>query len=191
MFKDKLRELRINKGLTQEELAEKIFVSRSAICKWELGNGIPSQANVDALCDFFDIKEEWLLDREDLKRCIANFININTKINLTSLIGIFLSIALFLLTFVGYIETMYASPNGDAAIMPMIITSIAFLLKLKIIPFLLIYFLLLVISIINLVKITREDYKKGLLILNLLLIIISVLIFIISYVIAINTFINL
>lgn len=191
MFKDKLRELRINKGLTQEELAEKIFVSRSAICKWELGNGIPSQANVDALCDFFDIKEEWLLDREDLKRCIANFNNINTKINLTSLIGIFLSIALFLLTFVGYIETMYASPNGDAAIMPMIITSIAFLLKLKIIPFLLIYFLLLVISIINLVKITREDYKKGLLTLNLLLIIISVLIFIISYVIAINTFINL
>ncbi len=48
MFKDKLKELRMNKNLSQYELAEKIFVSRSTIAKWENGNGIPSDANLEA-----------------------------------------------------------------------------------------------------------------------------------------------
>lgn len=70
MFKDKLRMLRENANLTQKELGEKIFASRSAVSKWELGNGIPSDINIDALCKLFGVTEEWLLDREDLK-CIA------------------------------------------------------------------------------------------------------------------------
>lgn len=70
MFKDKLRMLRENANLTQKELGEKIFASRSAVSKWELGNGIPSDINIDALCKLFSVTEEWLLDREDLK-CIA------------------------------------------------------------------------------------------------------------------------
>ena len=190
MFKDRLRELRVSKGLTQEELAEKIFVSRSAICKWELGNGIPNQLNVDVLCDFFNVKEDWLLDREDLKQCIANFYNINVKINVVSIIGMLFSVILFLLSFMGYIETTYSAPNGGAAIAPMIITSIAILFKLKIIPFLLTYFLLLVVSIINLAKIIENAYKRKLLIINLILIFISIFAFIVSYVVAINTLIN-
>lgn len=67
MFKDKLRMLRENANLTQKELGEKIFASRSAVSKWELGNGIPSDINIDALCKLFGVTEEWLLDREDLK----------------------------------------------------------------------------------------------------------------------------
>ena len=42
MFKDKLKELREKEGLSQQGLADKLFVSRSAIAKWENGNGIPS-----------------------------------------------------------------------------------------------------------------------------------------------------
>ena len=55
MFKDKLRMLRENANLTQKELGEKIFASRSAVSKWELGNGIPSDINIDALCKFFSV----------------------------------------------------------------------------------------------------------------------------------------
>ena len=51
MFKDKLRQLRKDNNLTQEALANVICVSRSAINKWEQGNGIPSDVNLKSLCN--------------------------------------------------------------------------------------------------------------------------------------------
>ena len=41
-FHEKLRQLRLQKGLTQEALAQSLFVSRTAISKWESGRGCPS-----------------------------------------------------------------------------------------------------------------------------------------------------
>ena len=70
MFKDRLKELRTKKGLSQQELADKIYVSRSAVNKWEMGNGVPSDTNLEALCEFFEVDEEWLFDRDDLKNSI-------------------------------------------------------------------------------------------------------------------------
>jgi len=40
-FNEKLQQLRKEKGLTQEQLAEELFVSRTAISKWESGRGYP------------------------------------------------------------------------------------------------------------------------------------------------------
>lgn len=60
MLKDKLKELREKKGLSQQELADKLFVSRSAVAKWENGNGIPSEVNLDAICKFLTLmKKAW------------------------------------------------------------------------------------------------------------------------------------
>lgn len=56
-FKDKLKELRRARGLTQKELGEKIFVSRSAVAKWENGLGLPSLASYEALLLFFEVSE--------------------------------------------------------------------------------------------------------------------------------------
>lgn len=72
MFKEKLRELRLKQGLTQQELADKLFVSRSAIARWENGKGIPSDINLEGICKYFDIDEESLLDKNDLKEVIKN-----------------------------------------------------------------------------------------------------------------------
>ena len=70
MFKDNLKNLREQKNLSQQQLADIIFVSRSAIAKWENGNGVPSNVNLKAICEYFGVEEEWLLDRDELKETI-------------------------------------------------------------------------------------------------------------------------
>lgn len=56
-FKDKIKALRRERNLTQKELGEEIFVSRSAVAKWENGLGLPSRASYEALLDFFGVSE--------------------------------------------------------------------------------------------------------------------------------------
>lgn len=186
MFKDKLKELREKAGLSQYELASKLFVSRSAIAKWENGNGIPSDVNLEAICKFFDIDEEWLVDRKDLKNHIKQIDNINKKINTTSIIGIIVSLGLFIFSCLGILQTELKSVNGNATLMPMIVTSIANILEQKIIIFFLVYFLTFSISILNIIKIVKEEYKNKLLYGNIVSIFISLFAYIISYVIASN-----
>lgn len=65
-FSEKLSQLRKNKGLTQEELAEALYVSRTAVSKWESGRGYP---NIDSLKDiskFFSVSIDDLLSGEKL-----------------------------------------------------------------------------------------------------------------------------
>ena len=54
---EKLQELRKEKGLTQEELAEALFVSRTAISKWESGRGVPNIESLKAISKFFSVKK--------------------------------------------------------------------------------------------------------------------------------------
>ena len=59
-FNEKLKELRLKKGISQTELAEKIFVSRSAVAKWENGLGLPSDDSLNQLAEFFEVEREEL-----------------------------------------------------------------------------------------------------------------------------------
>ena len=54
-FHEKLQELRKQKNLTQEELSEILFVSRTAISKWESGRGYLSIDSLKAIADFFGV----------------------------------------------------------------------------------------------------------------------------------------
>lgn len=65
-FHEKLQELRKNKGLTQEELAEALYVSRTAISKWESGRGYPSIDSLKQLSAYFSISIDDLLSGEKL-----------------------------------------------------------------------------------------------------------------------------
>lgn len=65
MFKEKLKELRMKENLTQAELAERIFVSRSAVAKWEQGRGLPSLESLELLCKTFNVSEDELLDKRE------------------------------------------------------------------------------------------------------------------------------
>ena len=65
-FYEKLQELRKSRGLTQEELAEALFVSRTAISKWESGRGYPSIDSLKEISRFFSVSIDELLTGEKL-----------------------------------------------------------------------------------------------------------------------------
>lgn len=53
MFQDKLKDLRKEKGITQNELAKEIFVSRSLIAKFETGTVFPSREILEKIAFIF------------------------------------------------------------------------------------------------------------------------------------------
>lgn len=65
-FNKKLLELRKQKGLTQEELASALFVSRTAISKWESGRGYPSIDSLKEISRFFGITIDELLSSDEV-----------------------------------------------------------------------------------------------------------------------------
>ena len=65
-FNEKLQELRKRKGLTQEELAEKLYVSRTAISKWESGRGYPNIESLKAIAKFFSVTVDELLSTDEI-----------------------------------------------------------------------------------------------------------------------------
>lgn len=65
-FNEKLQELRKNKGLTQEELAEALYVSRTAVSKWESGRGYPNIDSLKEISRFFSVTVDDLLSGEKL-----------------------------------------------------------------------------------------------------------------------------
>ena len=65
-FNEKLQDLRKQKGLTQEQLAEALYVSRTAISKWESGRGYPNIDSLKAIADYFDVSIDDLLSGEEI-----------------------------------------------------------------------------------------------------------------------------
>ena len=59
--KDIISELRIKNGLTQEQLAEKVFVTRQAVSRWETGDTVPNTETLKLLSKLFDVSINTLL----------------------------------------------------------------------------------------------------------------------------------
>lgn len=65
-FSEKLTRLRKAKGMSQEELAEKLEISRQAVSRWELGATMPDAGNLLQLSDLFQVSTDYLLrDRQE------------------------------------------------------------------------------------------------------------------------------
>lgn len=67
-FSEKLKEIRKDKGLSQEQLAEKIGVSRQAITKWETGKGLPDVENMVIIAGIFKTTLDELLRDSAIKQ---------------------------------------------------------------------------------------------------------------------------
>ena len=66
-FGEKLKKLRSDNELTQDELAEKIFVTRTAISKWETDKGYPSIDSLKQLSNLFGVSIDELISDADVE----------------------------------------------------------------------------------------------------------------------------
>ena len=66
MLADKLSSLRKSRGLTQEELASELFISRSMIAKYETGKAYPTNEILQKIADYFEISINELVQREEI-----------------------------------------------------------------------------------------------------------------------------
>lgn len=76
---EKIKEARQQFGWSQEELAEKLFVSRAAVAKWETDGGIPDVANLKMISALLQVSLDYLLDNNatEIKYTAREAININ------------------------------------------------------------------------------------------------------------------
>ncbi len=99
-FNEKLKELRLKKGISQAELAEKIFVSRSAVAKWENGLGLPSEESFKLLADFFGVQVDELYSDKTTESVIVSK---NVTISKSRKLIVIISVACLLIIIIALI----------------------------------------------------------------------------------------
>lgn len=67
MFAKRLKELRMRKGLTQIQFAEKFNISSGTIAMWETGKRAPDKDTIVRLAQFFDVSTDYLLGNDKEK----------------------------------------------------------------------------------------------------------------------------
>ena len=102
-FNEKLQKLRTNENLTQEELAEKLYVSRAAISKWESGRGYPSIDSLKAIAKYFHVTIDELIGSEEIVDLAEQDMKSSNKIYTALICGILdcLTLLLFFLPVFG------------------------------------------------------------------------------------------
>ena len=101
-FSEKLQELRKSRSMTQEELAEALFVSRTAISKWESGRGYPSIDSLKEISRFFSVTIDELICSDEMitvaendkKEFVSKYISL-----ICNVLDILLAILLFIPAF--------------------------------------------------------------------------------------------
>ena len=102
----KLKDARLNAGMTQEQVAEKIMVSRQTVSNWETGKSLPDIISIINMSDLYQISLDELLKgdrkmKEKLKKDIENA-NDNKRLILTTALMVLFVVVVYLLSiFIG------------------------------------------------------------------------------------------
>ncbi|MBP5385111.1 MAG: helix-turn-helix transcriptional regulator [Lachnospiraceae bacterium] len=114
-FGEKLQELRKNRTMTQEELAEALFVSRTAISKWESGRGYPSIDSLKEISGYFGVTIDELICADEMVSVAENekreYINRYVSL-ICSVLDIFYALLLFI--------PMFGNGNGSSETVSML-----------------------------------------------------------------------
>ena len=98
-FNGKFQQLRTQKGFTQEQLAEKVCVSRVAFSKWKSGRGYPNLDSLKKLSEIFSVSVDELLSSYELIDLANTQTKNNCRIMRSMIFGItdFLAVLLFII----------------------------------------------------------------------------------------------
>ena len=106
-FGEKLKKLRTDNGLTQDELAEKTYVTRTAISKWESDRGYPNIDSLKAISKFFSVSIDDLLSSDEVLT-IAEEDNKQQETRFKDLVYALLDLCIAMLLFLPF----FAENNG-------------------------------------------------------------------------------
>lgn len=120
-FGEKLQTLRKAKGISQDQLAIHLNVSRQAISKWELGSSLPEVENIIEISRFFDVSIDYLLkddlqDKEEAENKVKK-----TNAALSSSVLLKLSTAFMVIGLLISFSTWYDHQTSEAIVSGMIV----------------------------------------------------------------------
>ena len=175
-FNEKLQELRKQKNMTQDELAEHLYVSRTAISKWESGRGYPSIESLKAIAKFFSVTIDDLLSSNEALE-IAEQENKQKQTQLRDLIFGLIDVSFLLLLFLPF----FTNKTGEAIQSLSLISLFGVQSYLKILYFILVAVTSLMgVMMLSLQNCQISIWLKSKIKISLALTVLSVLLFIIS-----------
>lgn len=175
-FKDKIQKLRTDNKLTQEQLAEKLYVSRTAISKWESGKGYPNIDTLKDISNIFHITLDDLLSTSELVNIAQEEKNTNLKKTNNLIYGLIDAISILFIFL-----PIYANNVNDFIYSVPLINSNSTNITIKIV-YIIILSIISIIGITELILNVKENKKIQSIInkLSIYLEVISIMIFIIS-----------
>ena len=72
MFSERLRDLRNERGISQKELANILFVSQQTVAKWETDRSTPNPEMISKIAQYFNVSSDYLIGMSDTKSITAN-----------------------------------------------------------------------------------------------------------------------
>ncbi|MEK4023022.1 helix-turn-helix transcriptional regulator [Bacillus safensis] len=137
---EKLKNIRIERGLTQQKVAEELFISRQAVSNWENGKNYPDITTIVLLSKLYDVTLDELLkgDRKAVKSMKQELKTFNAS-NLTG--AVFLSILSFLVPFLGVIFSIYLLKKSNKNEYPSwckVVAIVSFLFQLSLVLYVLV-----------------------------------------------------
>ena len=172
-FSEKLQELRKSRSMTQEELAEALFVSRTAVSKWESGKGYPNIDSLKAISLFFSVTIDDLICSDEM----ITVAEIEKKEFADKYVSLICNVMDILLVILLFIPAFGNGPDSSVTVSLFRLTGISFWVKT-------VFIVIIVITIINgfcgliIANINKPVWSRNLLITGAALSILAVIVFI-------------
>lgn len=174
-FSEKLQELRKSRSMTQEELAESLFVSRTAISKWESGRGYPSIDSLKEISRFFSITIDDLICSDEVITVAEN----DKKEFVSKYVSLICNALDILLAILLFIPTLGNGPDSSETVALFGLTGISPWVKI-------VYIVIISITILNglcgvvIANFNKTAWNRHRLVTGVILSILSVMIFIVT-----------